>query len=72
MPVVCRKTNGEVNISHENTTMVVTRNDDEISTSPRNIGIYIYMYICIYIYIYICIYISNENTTMVVRIYNGI
>ena len=23
IPVVCRKTNGEVNISHENTTMVV-------------------------------------------------
>jgi len=23
IPVVCRKTNGEVNVSHENTTMVV-------------------------------------------------
>jgi len=45
-----RKTNGEVNISHENTTVViwiydgVTRNDDKISASPRNIGIYMTLF----------------------------
>ena len=40
IPVVCRKTNGEVNISHENTTMVV--------------WIYIYIHdTVIYIFIYI-------------------
>ena len=41
-PLSVEKTNSEVNISHETTTMLVkklilTRNDDEISASPRNI-----------------------------------
>jgi len=46
------ETNCAVNISHETTKtldfplnkMILTRNDDEISASPRNIGIYMILF----------------------------
>jgi len=38
-------------------TVVITHNEEEISTSPRNIDIYIY----IYIYIYMILFEQNCN-----------